>query len=119
MGPRFKLDENLPEDSAGLLRRAGFDVETALSEALGGVADPDLLRASVVEGRVLVTLDLDFSDIHTYPPRSHHGIWVLRPQRQSVRHILDLLQGALRLLDMEIVDQRLWIVEKERVRIRE
>jgi hypothetical protein len=34
---------------------------------------------------VLVTFDLDFSDIRVYPPAGHHGIWVLRPRTKASR----------------------------------
>lgn len=39
MAGRFKLDENLPRDAEALLGEAGHDVETALSERLGGGPD--------------------------------------------------------------------------------
>jgi predicted nuclease of predicted toxin-antitoxin system len=117
--PRFKLDENLPNAAALPLREAGCDVETVLSEQLGGAADTRVLDACRTEGRELVTLDLDFADIRTYPPSGHHGIWVLRPRHQTIGSIVELLRGALRLIAAEGYDARLWVVEKERVRIRE
>ncbi|HRH86907.1 MAG TPA: DUF5615 family PIN-like protein [Rubrivivax sp.] len=63
MSLRFKLDENLPRRVEPALRDLGHDVETALSERLGGADDPVVLAACVAEGRILITLDLDFSDI--------------------------------------------------------
>ncbi len=56
-----------------------------------GAKDPALLAACVAEDRVLVRLDLDFSDITAYPAASHRGIRVLRPAAQSfaaVRHLV-------------------------------
>jgi hypothetical protein len=38
----FKVDENLPEVAASILREAGFDAETVLSEGLGGSPDSTL-----------------------------------------------------------------------------
>ena len=117
--PAFKLDENLPEDCHLLLRQFGYDAETVLTEQIGGAADPRVLDACRAERRVLVTLDLDFADIRTYPPNSHAGIWVLRPHRQSIGNFVELLRGALKLLATEEHDARLWVVERERVRIRD
>jgi predicted nuclease of predicted toxin-antitoxin system len=119
MSTRFKLDENLPRDAEALLLQAGHDVHTVLAEELGGNPDPRVFDASQAEQRVLVTFDLDFSDIRVYPPASHHGIWVLRPHTQSVGNTLALLSSALRVLETELTRGRLWIVEPERVRIRE
>ena len=61
----------------------------------------------------------DFSDIRVYPPAGHHGIWILRPHTQSIENTLALLSSALPVLDTEPTQGRLWIIEPERVRIRE
>ena len=95
MSARFKLDENLPRDAEALLRDAGHDVHTVLAEQLGGNSDPRVFDASQAEGRILVSFDLDFSDIRVYPPASHAGIWVLRPHTQSIENALALLRSAL------------------------
>jgi predicted nuclease of predicted toxin-antitoxin system len=116
---RFKLDENIPREVEALFRSKGHDAETALSESLGGAADALLLAACVREKRVLVTLDLDFADIRLHPPQDYPGIWVLRPALHSVPGMLEAVRGALALLDTEQPARRLWIVEDERVRIRD
>jgi predicted nuclease of predicted toxin-antitoxin system len=119
MAVRFKLDENLPRDVEVLLRDAGHDVRTVLAERLGGSADPRVLDACLTENRVLITLDLDFSDIRLYPPKGHKGVWVLRPRTQSIDSMLSLLKGALGVLETEQTEGRLWVVEPSQVRIRE
>lgn len=119
MALRFKLDENMPSESVALLRAGGNDVSTALEQRLGGSADERILTAAREEARVLVTLDLDFGDIRTYPPSSHAGIWVLRPRAQAVDMILELLRGALALASSEVASGRLWVIEAGQVRIRE
>jgi predicted nuclease of predicted toxin-antitoxin system len=119
MPTRFKLDENLPRNAEALFRQAGHDVHTALAEQLGGNPDPQIFSASQAEERVLVTFDLDFSDIRVYPPASHHGVWILRPHTQSIENTLALLRSALRVLGDEPTQKRLWIIEPERVRIHE
>jgi predicted nuclease of predicted toxin-antitoxin system len=119
MPTRFKLDENLPRNAEVLLQQAGHDVHTVLAEQLGGNPDPRVFGASQAEERVLVTFDLDFSDIRVYPPAGHHGIWVLRPRTQSIENTLALLRSALLVLGEEAPQRRLWIIEPERVRIHE
>lgn len=118
MAVRFKLDENLPRAAQDLLISAGHSAETALAEGLGGRSDRAVPDASVSEGRVLVTFDLDFADIRNYPPADHRGLWVLRPVAQSVDNTLFLLRRALTLLESEAVDRRRWVIESGRVRIR-
>jgi predicted nuclease of predicted toxin-antitoxin system len=75
---RFKVDENLPIEMAQKLRSAGYDAMTVLEQRMGGEPDTNLYRVCQAEQRVLVTLDLDFSDIRSYPPVKSAGIIVLR-----------------------------------------
>ena len=84
---RFKLDENLPCELAALFRTARHDAVTVLDQGLGGARDPDLASACVREGRAIVTLDTDFSDIRAYPPGAYSGIVVFRLEDQARDHI--------------------------------
>jgi predicted nuclease of predicted toxin-antitoxin system len=67
---------------------------------------------------VLVTLDLDFSDVRAYPPGTHPGIVVLRPRAPDRASTLALLSRAAALFAAEPVAGALWIVDAERVRVR-
>ena len=78
---KFKTDENLPIEAATTLREAGFDAETIWDEKLSGADDLVVETTSRNEGRILLTLDLDFANIRAYPPREHPGIIVLRLKR--------------------------------------
>jgi predicted nuclease of predicted toxin-antitoxin system len=119
MALRFKLDENLPRRVEPALIHLGHDVETAVSEGLAGAIDPDLLAACLAEDRVLVTLDLDFADIRAYPPGSHRGVWVLRPADQTLASVLNVVLAGVRLTAVERTAGQLWVIDEERVRIRE
>lgn len=78
-----------------------------------------MLESCVAEDRILITLDLDFSDIRAYPPGSYPGIWVLRPSRQTFRAIEALVSAGLRLSTVERVPGQLWVIDEQRVRIRD
>jgi predicted nuclease of predicted toxin-antitoxin system len=116
---RFKLDENLPGDAAVALRAAGHDVSTALEQRLGGRPDAEVLDACRDEARILVTLDLGFGDIHSYPPQAHEGVWVLRPGAHGIAPVVRMLEQALALSTTEPSAKRLWVVEPGQVRIRD
>lgn len=119
MVPRFKLDENIPREAEAIFHDTGYDCHSVLAESLAGCGDEKLIEACWREQRILVTLDLDFSDIRLFPPALHFGIWILRPASQSVTGIVKLLERALRMLKAEPTERRLWIVENERIRIRD
>ena len=62
----FKVDENLPQEVAEILRQAGHDATTVLEQGLGGAADSALEEVFRKEQRALVTLDNGFADIRAY-----------------------------------------------------
>lgn len=119
MGARFKADENLPGTAAEFLREQGHDAQTALEEGLGGCPDQEVIERCGAESRILVTLDRGFGDIRTYPPSAHPRMIVLHPARQGTAEVLELLGSAIALLPSERIENRLWICEPGRVRIRE
>ena len=75
---RFKLDENLPESLLPTLIGLGHDVDSVRAEELVGRSDTEVWRAAQRAARILVTQDLDFSDIRAYAPGSHHGLILVR-----------------------------------------
>ena len=116
---KFKLDENLPGLVHDTLATLGHDAHTVAAEGLAGADDETVLGAAMAEGRVLITLDLDFADLRAYPPGRHAGIWVLRPARQTFQAIAGLVMSGLRLTGTEKVDGQLWVIDEKSVRIRD
>ena len=115
---KLKIDENLPAECAVLLRKAGFEADTVVHERLMGADDIVIASRSKAEDRVLVTLDLDFSNVQAYPPAQHAGIVVLRPKRQDKRTVLTLMQRICTALTNRSPSGELWIVESDRIRFR-
>lgn len=115
---KFKIDQNLPIEAADLLAAAGHDAMTVYEQSLSGAPDERIVDVCKYEGRILVTADLDLSDIRRYPPSQTPGYMVLRLPRQSKQALLDLLAKAIPMLAKRPIDGRLWIVEPDRLRIR-
>ena len=78
---RFKIDQNLPAEYAALLREAGFEADTVDDEELSGADDSVISELCRTEGRVLVALDLGFSDIRSYPPQEYS--WFFDPRSRT------------------------------------
>ena len=116
---KFKVDENLPVEIAQLIREAGHDVYTVHDQGLAGVSDQTLARVCQEEGRTLVTLDIHFADIRSYPPGDYPGLIVLRLARQDKLHVLEVMSRALKLFVPEDIHARLWIIDEYKIRIRE
>jgi predicted nuclease of predicted toxin-antitoxin system len=59
---KLKLDENLGRRLAQLFQAAGHDAATVLGQQMAGAADSELIQRCRLEGRAIVTLDLDFGN---------------------------------------------------------
>lgn len=117
---RFKIDENLPVEVAELLRAKMHDSITIFDQHMIGELDPKVAGVCKLEERAIITLDLDFSDIRTYPPGEYAGIIILRPRTQSKADVLALVDKVTVLLDgSEKLIGNLWIVQENGIRIRE
>lgn len=70
-----------------------------------------------MEGRVLVTLDLDFSNVLRFLPERYAGIAVLRvPHPIELETIRERVRVLLQASVNEELSGRLWIVERDRIR---
>ncbi|MEW6201045.1 MAG: DUF5615 family PIN-like protein [bacterium] len=115
---KIKLDENMPFDFAELLCSAGHNTTTVVEERLSGEKDPLIVKRAAEEERLLITFDLDFGDIRSYPIGTHAGIVVFRlhDQRWAV-----LKEPAERLIASGLLDRLshgLAIVDESRIRLR-
>jgi predicted nuclease of predicted toxin-antitoxin system len=115
---KFKVDENLPIEVAELLAGAGHDALTVHDQQMVGEPDTRLSQVCQREDRAIITLDLDFADIRTYPPADYAGIVALRPARLDKPHVLSIIQRLLPILEDEPLSATLWIVDESSVRVR-
>jgi predicted nuclease of predicted toxin-antitoxin system len=113
---KLKIDENLPEEAAVAFREFGFDVETVADEDLSGADDESPAQHTKAEGRVFVTLDLDFANIWVYPPNEHAGIIVMRLKMQDKDTIVTYIRRLSFVLAQRNPNGELWIVERNRIR---
>jgi predicted nuclease of predicted toxin-antitoxin system len=112
-----KLDENVPDSVGAILRRAGHDVELARDEQLAGVPDHALLEAASAEGRILVSLDRDFTNILQHPPQATPGIVVIRLQKQTLPFMRRAAMTLGDWLARESARGLLLVIDESRLRI--
>jgi len=88
---KVKLDENLGQSHAKLVRDAGHVAQRVTEQGLSGAKDPVLWQHVCDTGRFFVTLDLDFSDVRQFVPGTHPGVLLIRPRgkgREAVARVI-------------------------------
>lgn len=86
---KIKLDENLPARLAPELASLGHDTDTVKLEGLTGRPDQRVWAAAQAAGRLLITQDLDFSDIRRFAPGTHPGLLLVRLHRPGANALLE------------------------------
>jgi predicted nuclease of predicted toxin-antitoxin system len=115
---RIKVDEDLPSQAVQRLRGAGYDASGVLDQDMGGWTDSRLWQAVQAHGEFLVTADKGFGDIRVYPPETHGGVLLLRPNEDGIRPVLDLLDRVLAAYRIEILAGLLTVATPRGIRIR-
>lgn len=114
---RLKIDENLHEEIADLLRDAGHDASSVWRQKMRGATDGRLADVCRAEGLAILTMDMDFSNITTYPPADYAGIIVIRLKRQSRGEVIRAVRDLLPLLPTAQINGQLWVVGETQLRI--
>ena len=114
---KFKLDENIDSRLIPLMQTGGDAVDTVTDEQLSGADDYTIYDTCLRDGRILVTLDLDFSNPMLFPPGPTEGIIVVRPPRPILAQMQATLAAALPELKNRHLGGKLWIVEPGRIRL--
>jgi len=115
---KIKLDENMPIAFATLLRSDGHDTATVSEENLSGAEDNSILKRATEEGRILMTLDIDFADIRSFPIGSHAGVIVFRLNDQRWAALKEPAERLLASGLLPRLQRGLAIVDEKRIRIR-
>jgi predicted nuclease of predicted toxin-antitoxin system len=116
--PAIKLDENLGQSHADLLRQAGYQADRVTDQGFSGADDTTVWQHVVAEGRFFVTLDLDFSDVRQFTPGSHPGLLLLRPRSNSRTAVLELLERVIQEHPLETLSGCLVVADPGHTRIR-
>src|SRR5262249_47546937 len=117
---RFLVDANVPRSALALLQKFGHIAEYVRDIGLGASADAQVALHAQQTKAALLTRDLDFADLRTYPPSSYEGIVVLRlPDDAVAEQIVNVLERFLKQANLvKQLPGHLVILEPARVRFR-
>lgn len=114
----IKVDEDLPPIAADWLNEKGYTASTVTNQGMGGWKDPDLWQAIQAENAFLLTADKGFADIRSYPPGTHNGILLLRPDEDGIRPVLSLLEDVLAKFDLAALQATVAVATPRGLRVR-
>jgi predicted nuclease of predicted toxin-antitoxin system len=115
---RVKVDEDLPVAVGDVVRQKGHEATSVREQGMGGWKDPQLWPAVQAKGQLLITGDKGFADIRRYPPGSHHGVVLLRPEEDGIRPLLELCHRLFADGPLERFAGTITIVTPRRIRVR-
>jgi len=113
-----KLDENLGQTHVRFLQDLGYQADRVHDEGLSGADDDTVWRKVVSEGRFLITLDLDFSDIRRFQLGSHPGILLIRARSKGRGAVLAVLRRVLAEQRLEELRGCLAVADDDLTRVR-
>ena len=114
----IKIDEDLPARAVQRFRDEGYDASSVVEQKMGGWKDPDVWQAVQEHGQFLVTADKGFGDIRVYPPQTHGGVLLLRPDEDGIRPVVELLDQVLVAYPIDALAGSLTVATPRGIRIR-
>jgi predicted nuclease of predicted toxin-antitoxin system len=118
VGLRVKLDEDLSPLVGEPLVSAGHTVLTVVGQGWSGLKDDELWRRVSDEQAFFVTADRGFGDLRLFPPGGHAGIMLLRPERDSIVDLRELVAAVLANRNLESLAGAITVATPRRIRVR-
>jgi predicted nuclease of predicted toxin-antitoxin system len=115
---KIKLDENISRHLKFVIIQKGHECVTAEDEGLLSKTDVEVGAFAKTEGRMLFTLDLEFANLCKFPPGSHPGVVLFRPQSMGPLAVNRFITQFIEETDLSSLSGCLVIVDPMRVRIR-
>lgn len=114
----LKLDEKFSRHLKPVLMALGHDTLTAADENLLSRPDTEIAHASKREKRMVLTLDIEFADLRKYPPGSHPGIILFRPQSLSPLSVNKFIADFIGRTELDKLAACVAVVDPVHVRVR-
>lgn len=115
---KIKLDESIPHQLVDILQSMGHEVDTVKQEGLKGHDDLLVWDKAREHGRLLITQDLDFSDIRRFAPGTHPGLLLVRLRSPGRQALVDRLQHIFQTESVETWEGCFAVITEHKFRIR-
>lgn len=114
---KFLLDQCVMGKTKMLLKERGFSIITLKELGKSSVSNSEVVHIAKTHKAILLTHDIDFSDIRLYPPETHNGIIILKTSPQTEDKVHSLLLKALEEVKPSVLSQSLIIIDRNKYRL--
>lgn len=108
---KFLADQCVWGKTIRLLQDNSFPVTTLKEIGQQIASDEEVLKIAKEEDAILITNDLDFSNIVTYPPSKYEGIIVLRLTARTQAAVHKVLLDLLKKIKLEAICHSLVVID--------
>jgi len=115
---RWLADACVDMRVAEWLRGLGQDVCHLRDEGLQRLADGEVFEKAAVEGRVVLTFDLDFAEIAAFSGGTDVAVLLLRLRDTRAERVIGRLAAVLPACERALARPAVVIVEESRYRVR-
>ncbi len=115
---KIKIDENISAKVAAVLNQLGHETDTVHQEGLVGQDDAQIWKAAQESGRLLITQDLDFSDIRRFAPGTHCGLLLVRLQSPGRIALLERIRTLFQTEQVENWEGCFVVATEHKLRVR-
>ncbi len=112
------IDHCVPGIFLRVLREWGYEANPLKKYINPDADDPDVISLAQLLDAVLLTADMDFSNILNYPPQNYQGIIVIRYQAEQEVKSIATLKSTLDDLYRDELRKVLVVITANRYRVR-
>ena len=115
---KFRIDMPLSPELAVWLRASGHDAVHAGVIGLHRAKDIEIMRRAALDGRTVVTADLDYPQLLAISKASEPSVILFRDGDWSEAAVIARMTDLLAALPEEAITQSTIVVERQRIRRR-
>lgn len=116
---KLLLDMGLAQKTAAFLREHGFDAVHLRDQQLQRLPDAQIVQKALAEERIILTHDLDFSQIVALSHSQYPSVITFRLANMSAPNVNHYLYEVLERFDAELTGGALISVTEQAIRVRQ
>ena len=115
---KFLADMGISRKCVAWLRSEGYDIIHLSEQGLQRMADKDIYQKAALERRIILTIDLDFSNIVAASKMKLPSVVIFRLSNESWENIINHLTPLIEQHSDELTSGTIVSIEDKKIRLR-